>query len=249
MALAALTLPIDSSFAQIDFTQHCAKIAVGVKIYDLYFNSTAETNYNSTGNISAIADNAGPANYSGTSYSHGWKGWSNSTPPDWINFWRDVLPENHYASSDEKIIQLTNQTDFFAFFDYSYDAAATGVSEYQVNLTDLASFSDSLISSGGCTNYSSTLASDRWLAGNGSYTLTKMIEDCMLMSCCPLPLNSKRFNDTETMFPGTPWTYAGACSFYPSSLCNIAIDGNPDLGGIGVRFPDPSSLLSDAELQ
>ena len=246
MVLAALSIPINSNFTHIDFTQSCANISLGVQIYNQYFNSTVTENYNLTGNVPATTDNTGPANYS--TYLHGWRGWSDGTPQDWINFWRDVLPKKYNASSDEEVVQLTNYTDFFAFFDFAYSPTVASPLESQVNLTNVTSFSTYLVSAGGCQNNVSQLASDKSLVHNGTYTLTNMIEDCMLAQCCPLPLDSNVFNDQVNLFPGTPWTNHDACSFYITSLCSAAVQGNPDLGGIGVRRSDPSSSIVETKL-
>ena len=246
MSLAALRIPIDSNFTHVNFTQSCSNISLGVQIYNQYFNSTATETYNITGNVPATNGNTGPANYS--TYLQGWRGWSDGTPQDWIKFWRDVLPNTYNDTSDEEVVQLTNQTDFFAFFDYAYNPTVAGPLETQVNLTNLTSFSTYLVSAGACQNNATQLTSDqRSLARNGSYTLTNMIADCMLTQCCPLPLDSDVFNE-QNLFPGTPWTNQGACSFYITSLCSAAVQGNPDLGGIGVRRSDPSSLIVDTEL-
>ena len=246
MALAALSIPIDYSFTHIDFTQSCANISLGVQIYNQYFNTTVTENYNLTGNVPATTDNTGPANFS--TYLHGWRGWSNGTPQDWINFWRDVLPGPHNVSSDEEVVQLTNQSDFFAFFDSAYSPTVASPLESRVNLTNVTSFSTYLVSSGGCQNNASQLASDKSLLLNGTYTLTNMIEDCMLTQCCPLRLDSKVFNDQVGLFPGTSWTNHDACSFYITSLCSAAVQGNPDLGGIGVRHSNPLSSTVDSDL-
>jgi hypothetical protein len=247
MALASLNFPIDSNFTQINFTRSCANISLGVQIYNQYFNSTVTDNFNLTGNVPATTGITGPANYS--TYLHGWRGWSDGTPQDWINFWRDVLPTTYNASSDEEVVQLTNQTDFFAFFDYAYSPSAASPLDSQVNLTNVTSFSTYLVSVGACRKNDSQLATDTSLLSNGTYTLTNMIEDCMLTQCCSLPLDSYVFNDQVNLFPGTPWTNHDACSFYITSLCSAAVQGNPDLGGIGVRRSDPSSSIVDTELR
>ena len=231
-SLANLTI------AHLNFTQNCSNVALGLTVWLNDFNY-----YNATpGNLTATNDLPGgvdnPTDTEDTSLDNDadesdqsidpvdngptdafTNFWTNGTSPEWIGFWRaavgSALPTTYMNLTDTQIIQWSNTTDAFDFFDPYY-------ANSWASPTDRSEMSYYLANQGGCSS-------------NGTLSKVQGVIDiqpaCMVQYCC-LGRNDEESQKPYPFYP--EFTVLDACSF---DSCQRANQGNPDLGGIGARRP------------
>lgn len=243
-SLASLTV------SHLNFTSNCSNVALGLTVWinDFQINSNPTPgNQTATNDLPGGSDNptlaqdpefdddassdvdqsVDPVDNGPTDLYTNF--WTNGTSPEWLHFWRaalaSALPTTYMKLTDGEIAQWSNTTDAFEFFD-----AENG--NIWTDPTDKSSVSYYLANQGGC-------------GSNGTLSKVQAITDmqpaCMVQYCC------SRSNDEESQkpYPFYPdFTIVDACAF---DTCRRANQGNPDLGGIGVRSSQVASMnTSDA---
>lgn len=133
------------SLSNLNFTANCGNVVQGYQVWynDFYLSQPTAGNLSTPDNSS----NSGPGAYT--------KVWSNGTSPEFISFWRTMLPPTISAASfsDADIAAWTNSTPFYDFFQ-------NDVGDAWPRPDKLDQIANSLASSGGCKNNNSRDAGD-----------------------------------------------------------------------------------------
>jgi hypothetical protein len=219
MALAKLTPPLlGLNVSQLNFWQTCNSTNLALNVYNEFFYDNRNSPLNSAEYNSSNPWNGGPG-------FPDW--WNNGPPPAWIKFWRDALKTvpglRHDHLSDEQIEVWANTTEAFNFFWYP-DVHSKNSSWYT---SDIALY-------GGCVGNRTLHLQDISASSYGGYDLNNMIEDCIVLYCCDLSLDSPGLSDPSIKYPFIKgWTTQETCLFH---TCQASSQGNPDLAGIGVGY-------------
>ena len=221
MALAELTAPLlGLNVSQVNFWGTCNSTTLALNVYNEFFYDHRDTPLHSAQYNSSNPWNNGPDG----GFSD-W--WNNGPPPAWIEFWRDALKtvpslRNHHLP-DEQIEVWANRTEVFAFF-WNPNVYSKNTSWYT---NDIALY-------GGCVSNRTLHSQDISSSSYGGYDLNDMIEDCMVLYCCDISLDSQYLSDPGIQYPFIPsWTTQDTCLFH---TCQASSQGNPDLSGIGVGY-------------
>jgi hypothetical protein len=224
MALANLTAPLANvTISQLDLSQTCSSTHLAVQVYnEFFFNDRSQplssSEYNSTNPW-----NNGPSGFAS------W--WNDGPPPAWINFWHDALKTKSGLGddllTDEHVEVWANSSDAFNFF-----------WNPTVYTNDTKWYTDDISLYGGCVSNKTLSLQDISAASYGGYDLNNMIEDCMVLYCCPISLDSTYLSEPNITYPYIEnWTTRDTCIFH---TCQAATQGNADLAGIGVSHPQSS---------
>ena len=194
------------TFYDLNLTNYCSDLALGLSIYQNNFNNSASSNdfYSSPQDAYHPYYPDGPSE-------------------DWTTFWRAALGSKDRNFSNDNIVVWANDTPFINFFVDNYSPQPDKIDQLA---TDLSLYQ------GGCP--SSNLANQTSSYGYGPSTLTELVEACMVDYCCAPNRTDQQLQDNSTAFPFYPkWSVDDTCAF---RTCPAANHGNPDLGGIGVRY-------------
>jgi hypothetical protein len=218
MALANLTVPLANvTLSQLNFSQTCSATHLAVQIYNEFFFTDRSQPLRSSEYNSSNPWNNGPA---------GFEFWWNDGPPrGWIDFWHDALKTKAGLSenllSDEHVEVWANSSDAFNFF-WTPTVYTSNTTWYT---NDISLY-------GGCVSNKTLSLQDVSAVSYGGYDLNYMIEDCMVLYCCPISLDSAYLSEANIPYPYIEtWTTRDTCLFH---TCQAATQGNPDLAGIGV---------------
>ena len=221
MAFASLPAVLNSTNTyQLNFSQACTSITPAIKLYNEYFCD----------NCSASETPDGEPIYPWT-----------EPPRAWTNFWRTALetfPPIAHASArneslltDQNVLQWANLST--ATFDFFYNP--------EVHSNNATWYADDIAIWGGCVGNKTLNKQDQSVYSDNSYDLDDMIEDCMSVFCCQIPLDSNLLSENKTAYEYYPtWNTADTCTFH---TCQAATEGNPDLAGIGVSVPCLETVL------
>jgi hypothetical protein len=219
MALAKLKAPLlGLSVSQLNFWQTCNSTNLALSAYNQFFYNNRSYPLDSAEYNSSNPWNSGP-----DGDFPDW--WNNGPPPAWIEFWRDALKTipglRHDRLPDEQIGVWANTTEAFNFF-WNPNVYSKNTSWYT---SDIALY-------GGCVSNRTLHLQDVSASSYGGYDLNDMIEDCMVLYCCDLSLDSQYLSDPGIPYPWIQdWTTQETCLFH---TCQASSQGNPDLAGIGV---------------
>jgi hypothetical protein len=234
MALANLTAPLANvTISQLNFSQTCSSTHLAVQVYNEFFFSDRSQPLSSPQYNSTNPWNNGPSGFAS------W--WNDGPPPAWINFWHDALRTKSGLGddllTDEHVEVWANSSDAFNFFWNPI-----------VSINDTNWYTNDIALYGGCVSNKTLSLQDISAASYGGYDLNNMIEDCMVLYCCPISLDSPYLSEPNIPYPYIEnWTTRDTCIFH---TCQAATQGNPDLAGIGVSHPRSSekgSLLNYSE--
>ena len=218
MALATLSPLLNAtSLAQLNFSQTCSNSSrLALEVYNSFFFDNRDQPLNSSAYNSSNLYNDGPA---------GFESWWNDGPPTpWISFWRTELKTKAGLTddllTDDQVAVWANSSDAFGFF---------WVEAYPDNSTwyayDIALY-------GGCVSNKTLSLQDVSAVSYGGYDYNNLIEDCMVLYCCPISLDSNLLSAANIAYPYmADWKTRDTCVFH---TCQAATKGNPDLAGIGV---------------
>ncbi len=208
-SLPALLANVNTT--QLNFSQACTSITTATNLYDQYFCTDCDTS-DSPWYRNSEANNGTVA---------------------WIDFWATALetypPLAHNESgllTDQNVWQWANSST--ATFDFFWNPTVS---------TNASWYADDIAIWGGCVGNKTMNEQDASVYSDNSYDFNDMIEDCMSIFCCQIPLDSNLLSDNKTAYEYYPeWNTADTCSFH---TCEAATQGNPDLAGIGVSPPVP----------
>lgn len=194
---------------QLNFSQACTSITNATKLYDQYF---------------CLNCNASAAPWYQSSED-------NNDTVVWIDFWAAALktypPLDHSGLLTEENV-------------WQWAKTSTTASDFFLNptvSTNASWYADDIAIWGGCVGNKTLNEQDASIISDNSYDFNDMIEDCMSIFCCQIPLDSNLLSDDTTPYRYYPeWNTAETCSFH---TCEAATQGNPDLAGIGVSPPVP----------
>lgn len=220
MALANLTGPLAHvTISQLNFSQTCGSTPLAVQVYnEFFFDGRNQPLSPSTYNRSNPWNDGPP----------GFASWWNDGPPRaWIDFWHDALKTKAGISddllSDEHVEVWANSTDAFNFFWTP-----------TVYTNDTTWYTNDIALYGGCVSNKTLSLQDISAVSYGGYDLNNMIEDCMVLYCCPISLDSTLLSQPNIQYPYIEtWNTRDTCIFH---TCQASTQGNPDLAGIGVSY-------------
>ena len=229
--------------SHLNFTSNCSNVALGLTVWlnDFNYYNATPGNQTATNDLPGGSDNPTVAQELGSGNTTSGESdqsvdpidngptdaytdfWTNGTSPEWLDFWRaalaSALPTTYMNLTDAEIAQWSNTTDAFEFFDEEN-------ANNWADPTDKSALSYYLAYQGGC-------GSNRTLSK--VQAITDMQPACMVLYCCS-GSNNEESQKPYPFYPG--FTVVDACAF---DTCQRANQGNPDLGGIGVRNPRVAS--------